>query len=70
MKSYQSSDQIMKNVLDYEARHSLNGFLLLTHLGTDKDRTDKFYDKLDQLITILQQKGYRFVSIGMLLKNH
>ncbi|MBB3188204.1 glycoside hydrolase family 9 protein [Microbacter margulisiae] len=67
MQSYRSSSQIMKNILAYEGKYSLNGFLLLTHLGTDKRRTDKFYDKLDQLITTLQQKGYHFVPINALL---
>jgi peptidoglycan/xylan/chitin deacetylase (PgdA/CDA1 family) len=68
MKSYLSSDQIFENILKYESIHSLNGFLLLTHIGTDISRTDKFYNKLDHLIVTLQQKGYRFVSINELLE--
>lgn len=67
MPSYRSSDQIMKNVLQYETVHSLNGFILLIHLGVDQRRADKFYDKMDQLIAILEQKGYHFVSINQLL---
>ncbi|MGC9151566.1 MAG: glycoside hydrolase family 9 protein [Microbacter sp.] len=67
MKSYRSSYQIFDHILKFEAKHILNGFLLLTHLGTDRRRTDKFYDQLDQLIVGLQQKGYRFVPISMLL---
>ena len=68
MKAYRSSQQIYDNILNFEAKHTLNGFLLLTHIGTDAHRTDKLYDKLEQLIVTLQQKGYRFVSIIELLK--
>lgn len=67
MKSYRSSNQIFDNIIKYEANHTLNGFMLLTHIGTDNQRTDKFYLKLDQLIETLQQKGYSFVPINVLL---
>ena len=67
MKSYRSSNQIYDNIIKYEANHTLNGFMLLTHIGTDNQRTDKFYNKLDQLIVTLQQKGYNFVPINILL---
>lgn len=44
----------------------------MIHLGTDDARTDKFYLKLDKIITTLQKKGYNFVSledmIGLNLK--
>jgi len=67
MKSYRSSDKIFENIVKYESNHSLKGFLLLSHIGTDAKRTDKFYNKLEQLIITLQQKGYRFVPIDGLL---
>jgi peptidoglycan/xylan/chitin deacetylase (PgdA/CDA1 family) len=67
MKSYRSSNQIFDNIMKYEKNHTLNGFMLLTHIGTDNHRTDKFYYKLDQLIETLQQRGYRFVPINELL---
>lgn len=44
--------------------------LLLTHIGTDTKRIDKFYKKLDQLIITLQQKGYRFVYINELVNTN
>jgi len=69
MKSYRSSNQILDNIVRYEAKHTLNGFLLLSHIGTDEHRTDKFYTKLDQLIVTMQQKGYHFVPINELLIN-
>jgi Predicted xylanase/chitin deacetylase len=68
MKSYRSSDEILNNILKYESSKGLNGFLLLTHIGTDPRRTDKFYNKLDELMTTLEQRGYRFVPITELLK--
>ena len=67
MKSYCTSNQIFDNIMKYEKNHTLNGFMLLTHIGTDNHRTDKFYYKLDQLIGTLQQRGYRFVLINELL---
>ncbi|MFA6978793.1 MAG: glycoside hydrolase family 9 protein [Ignavibacteriaceae bacterium] len=62
MKNYLSADTIMQRILNYEKKDSdgLNGFLLLTHIGTDSRRVDKFYDKLDELIPILKKRGYKF----------
>jgi peptidoglycan/xylan/chitin deacetylase (PgdA/CDA1 family) len=62
MPNYVSSDTIVQRVLRYESSTTsgLNGFLLLSHIGTEKKRTDKFYDKLDNLITVLKRKGYVF----------
>jgi peptidoglycan/xylan/chitin deacetylase (PgdA/CDA1 family) len=61
---YLSSETIFRRILDYEKEdpHGLNGFILLTHPGTDPRRTDKFYDRLDELITILEKKGYTFTT--------
>ncbi len=62
MKNYKSSSTIYNNILDYENAHSsgLNGFILLTHIGAGALRTDKFYDKLNDLIKVLKKKGYSF----------
>jgi peptidoglycan/xylan/chitin deacetylase (PgdA/CDA1 family) len=67
MPSYRSSEQIMNNILNFEQKHNLNGFLLLTHIGTAPTRTDKFYNKLDKLIGTLKQKGYRFIPVTELI---
>ncbi|MEX2235316.1 MAG: polysaccharide deacetylase family protein [Cyclobacteriaceae bacterium] len=66
---YLSSDQIYRSIIDYEEKdpHGLNGFILLIHIGTDPRRTDKFYHKLDDLITELKKRKYRFVAITNLL---
>lgn len=63
--NYRSSQQIYDRILAYEAEHKdgLNGFLLLVHFGVDPRRTDKFYDRLDDLIVELQRRGYEFVPI-------
>jgi endoglucanase len=62
---YYSSDSLYKGVTNYEKKdpHGLNGFILLSHIGTDPRRTDKFYYKLDSLITELEGKGYKFVRV-------
>jgi len=65
---YWPSTRIFASVLDYESRQGLNGFILLTHIGTHPDRTDKFYLQLDRLIQFLKEKGYRFERIDQLLK--
>jgi peptidoglycan/xylan/chitin deacetylase (PgdA/CDA1 family) len=65
-KHYISSDTIFARILNYENKdpHGLNGFILLTHPGTDPRRPDKFYNQLDSLISILQHKGYKFTLLG------
>jgi endoglucanase len=63
---YLSSDTIYARILRFEESHAdgLNGFLLLTHIGTDPRRKDKFYDKLDDLVTTLTNRGYRFTLLN------
>jgi peptidoglycan/xylan/chitin deacetylase (PgdA/CDA1 family) len=67
-QQYRSSEEIWQSITDYEQKQprGLNGFLLLTHLGTDSRRKDKFYAQLDKLLTYLEQRGYKFVSIDEL----
>ena len=67
---YVSSESIYRSIIEYERKdpNGLNGFILLTHIGTDPRRTDKFYNKLDQLMADLKGKNYRFVKITDLLK--
>jgi peptidoglycan/xylan/chitin deacetylase (PgdA/CDA1 family) len=69
-KNYRSNEAIYKSILDHEA-HSpsgLNGFILLTHIGSDPKRSDKFYKRLPGLISYLGSKGYHFQSIEKMLK--
>ena len=62
MQNYISSDSIAGRIKRYESteRNGLNGFLLLSHIGTDGKRRDKFYNKLDGLIGELKRRGYAF----------
>ena len=69
-KNYRSSDDIYQSIIEYEQTRpgGLNGFILLSHIGTDPKRTDKFYKRLPQLIKHLQAKGYQFQRVDELLK--
>lgn len=64
---YLSSDVIMDSIVSFEESRGLNGFILLTHIGTAPERTDKFYARLGPLIQLLKEKGYAFVRIDELL---
>ena len=68
-KGYRNSNEIFQSILDYETTslNGLNGFILLSHIGTISERTDKFYDYLEQLIKELKSRGYRFKRIDELL---
>ena len=68
-KKYVSSEAVMRSILEYEknSKNGLNGFILLTHFGTDPRRTDKFYDRLPELINELKKRGYEFARIDELL---
>jgi len=71
MENYRSSEDIVSSILTLEETEGLNGFLLLSHIGTHPDRKDKFYDKLDSLITLLKERGYEFDALtnNLNLKN-
>jgi peptidoglycan/xylan/chitin deacetylase (PgdA/CDA1 family) len=69
MSNYRASDQIWNSIIDLE-QHSaagLNGFILLLHIGTDPERTDKFYYRLEPLLLYLRESGYRLVRLDSLL---
>ena len=57
---YTDSPTIISNLMDYEAENTLNGAILLIHLGTDPRRTDKLYHSLGQIIDDLTAIGYQF----------
>ncbi len=59
---YIPSDSIYRRILSYERNSpsGLNGFILLLHIGTHPDRTDKFYRRLDSLLSALKSAGYAF----------
>jgi peptidoglycan/xylan/chitin deacetylase (PgdA/CDA1 family) len=69
MANYRSSKAIFESIITFErkAHNGLNGFILLLHVGTDSKRTDKFYNRLGELIDYLQKKDYALVNIDELL---
>ena len=65
---YVNSETIYKSILNEEIKpDGLNGFILLSHIGTDPRRTDKFYKYLPRLIGEMKKRGYQFVRIDQLL---
>ncbi len=70
LKNYRGSKTIYQSIIDFEKKSvsGLNGFILLTHIGTDPKRTDKFYRNLPELISFLKKRGYHFQTIGELLQ--
>jgi peptidoglycan/xylan/chitin deacetylase (PgdA/CDA1 family) len=70
MKEYLSSEAIYGRILAYEKNDpkGLSGFILLIHIGTDPERTDKLYLRLEDLITELEGRGYSFARIDELLR--
>jgi len=67
---YVSSETIMQSILSFEEESpsGLNGFLLLMHIGTAPERTDKLYRRLDSLIAELEDRDYEFKRIDEILK--
>jgi peptidoglycan/xylan/chitin deacetylase (PgdA/CDA1 family) len=67
---YRSTGSIYESIMKYEStdKAGLNGFILLIHIGTDPRRSDKFYSRLEELLTELHHMGYRFVRIDELLE--
>jgi peptidoglycan/xylan/chitin deacetylase (PgdA/CDA1 family) len=68
---YVTSNRILDSILSFEeeSEYGLNGFILLTHIGTHLARTDKLYLRLEGLIETLIERGYSFVRIDELLKD-
>jgi peptidoglycan/xylan/chitin deacetylase (PgdA/CDA1 family) len=71
MPGYLSSQTIYDRILAYEKGdpRGLNGFILLIHIGTDPERTDKFYLRLGDLIDDLKAKGYALVRLDELIRS-
>jgi peptidoglycan/xylan/chitin deacetylase (PgdA/CDA1 family) len=60
MKSYRSSQELIDALYNYESKNGLNGCIILIHPGTHPHRTDKLYNRLDEVIKTLKKKGYYF----------
>jgi peptidoglycan/xylan/chitin deacetylase (PgdA/CDA1 family) len=68
--AYKSSETILNNIRYFNKTRpgKLNGVILLIHAGTDPGRTDKLYNRLDELIGYLKKEGYSFRTINELLR--
>ncbi len=64
-KKYFNSQQIIDNIFEFELNqpNGLNGFILLMHLGSDEKRTDKLYNRLDEILTELINRNYSFTLL-------
>lgn len=60
MPSYRSTEELVRQLMGVEAKEGLNGALVLIHPGTEDSRTDKLYNRLEEIIDTLKQKGYTF----------
>ena len=62
MSTYLSSDDLLDKIKKFESdeRDGLNGAFILVHLGSDPARTDKLYNRLGELIDLLESRGYSF----------
>lgn len=69
-KNYIASEAIMARIKEYESKdpNGLNGFILLTHIGSGPKRTDKFHNRVDELIEWLRSKDYVPIRVDSLLK--
>jgi peptidoglycan/xylan/chitin deacetylase (PgdA/CDA1 family) len=70
-RAYRSSAEIYSSILEYESASNtgLNGFILLVHIGTAPERTDKFYTHLKDLLEELRSRGYKYKRIDELLEH-
>jgi len=68
--NFVSSHEIFESIVRRERQdlHGLNGFLVLLHIGAGPKRTDKFSNRLGEMLDDLAGKGYRFVRVDELLE--
>ncbi len=60
MKSYKSSAELIGKLFAFEKSNSLNGAIILIHPGVESSRTDKLYNRLDEIVLKLKSLGYNF----------
>ena len=66
--AYKSTEWILQWLKDLltTSPQKLNGAIILVHAGTDPRRKDKLYDRLEEMIKLLQKEGFRFRRIDEL----
>jgi len=68
--SYRDNRWLWDRIMRCEREKTLNGQLLMIHLGTDPRRPEKFYDRLPALIKTLKKKGYTFIPLPQMLERN
>lgn len=63
MKSYKGSQELIDKLFAFEKSKGLNGSLILIHPGVSDKRTDKLYNRLDEIIKRLKRLGYTFEKL-------
>lgn len=58
MAEYRTAEWMFDQIFDYEKKHTLNGAIVIIHLGTWNERPDKLYHRLPAIIDGLRQHGY------------
>ncbi|MCK9625128.1 MAG: glycoside hydrolase family 9 protein [Bacteroidales bacterium] len=66
MKNYRSSQVLIDGLYQFEKKEGLGGSIILMHPGIEGTRTDKLYNRLDEIIKNLKRKGYSFSSFDEL----
>ena len=64
MKSYRSSQQLIDKLYAFEKQKGLNGAIILIHPGVSEERTDRLYNRLGEVISELQKRGYSFKALN------
>lgn len=65
MKNYRPSQQLIDALFKREAEQGLDGSIILIHPGTQPARTDKLYNRLDEIMTRLERLGYSFEPLEL-----
>lgn len=70
MTNYKSSEWIMQSLQGQLVANpnAFNGAIILIHAGTTPQRTDKLYNRLNELADLLKRNGYTFKRVDELLK--
>jgi hypothetical protein len=64
MKNYRSSQQLIDQLYNFEVVEGLNGAIILVHPGVSEERTDRLYDRLEEIIKHMTKLGYSFKSLN------
>lgn len=69
-RNYLSPEALVQRILDFETRDgdSLEGAIILMHLGSDRPPQERMVRTLPSLISELSSRGFRFVNISELTR--